>query len=281
MGPRLDLVPGWRAATHARRISDPSGKSMTVPQLWRAPSDRRWSPCATGRPTGPATASTNATSGAWRWRTGWRLSGPSWSPEPGTGSPCRAVCRTRSEGSGRARRGSRSCIDNASFRDLVRNLGTPATARTVPNQPAIPPMDELAPTAASHDLRTIGPPMSIGDGVWRMHPGGGLKGAVHRSWPRKHARSTPAYPSAPHHSACLPPSPFQAGRDGGTGDESRPAVEAPAVTLQSADDVSHLHEFRARDRCDDLLEPSPSRGDRRSRTSRRGRLRRAKFWSSS
>jgi hypothetical protein len=54
-------------------------------------------------------------------------------------------------------------------------------------------------------------------------------------------------------------------------------VEAPAVTLQSADHVSYLHEFKVRDRCDDLLEPSPSRGDRRSRTSRRGRLHRAKL----
>ncbi len=53
-------------------------------------------------------------------------------------------------------------------------------------------------------------------------------------------------------------------------------VEAPAVTLQSADDVSYLHELKVRDRCDDLLEPSPSRGDRGSRISRRGRLRRAK-----
>jgi hypothetical protein len=53
-------------------------------------------------------------------------------------------------------------------------------------------------------------------------------------------------------------------------------VEAPAVTLQSADDVSYFHELKVRDRCDDLLEPSPSRGDRGSRISRRGRLRRAK-----
>ena len=53
--------------------------------------------------------------------------------------------------------------DNASFRDLVRELGTPATARTVPSQPAFPPMDELARIAASHDLRPIGPPMSVED----------------------------------------------------------------------------------------------------------------------
>ena len=53
-------------------------------------------------------------------------------------------------------------------------------------------------------------------------------------------------------------------------------VEAPAVTLQSADDLSYVHEFKVGDRCDDLLEPSRSRGDRRSRISRRGRVRRAR-----
>ena len=51
--------------------------------------------------------------------------------------------------------------DNASFRDLIRDLGVPATARVVPSQPAFPPMDELARTASSHDLRPMGPPMSI------------------------------------------------------------------------------------------------------------------------
>ena len=40
---------------------------------------------------------------------------------------------------------------------------------------------------------------------------------------RPAARSIPAYPSAPRHLACPLPSPFQVGRDGGTGDESRPA----------------------------------------------------------
>jgi mannose-6-phosphate isomerase-like protein (cupin superfamily) len=54
--------------------------------------------------------------------------------------------------------------DNSSFRDLVRDLGTPATARTVPSHPTFPPMDELARIAAAHDLRPIGPPMSIEDG---------------------------------------------------------------------------------------------------------------------
>src|SRR5579859_519793 len=32
--------------------------------------------------------------------------------------------------------------DNASFRDLIRDLGTPASARVVPSQPTFPPMDE-------------------------------------------------------------------------------------------------------------------------------------------
>jgi hypothetical protein len=54
--------------------------------------------------------------------------------------------------------------DNSSFRDLIRDLGTPATASTVPSQPAFPPMDEIARTTASHDLRTIEPPISIEDG---------------------------------------------------------------------------------------------------------------------
>lgn len=49
------------------------------------------------------------------------------------------------------------------------------------------------------------------------------------------------------------------------------SVQAPAVTLQGTDDVSHLHEFKVRDRCDDLLEPSHSLRYRRSRISRRGR----------
>lgn len=50
--------------------------------------------------------------------------------------------------------------DNASFRDLIRDVGTPAVARVVPIRPTFPPMDELATIAASHDLRPIGPPMS-------------------------------------------------------------------------------------------------------------------------
>ncbi len=51
--------------------------------------------------------------------------------------------------------------DNASFRDFIRDVGGPATARVVPTQPQFPPMDELARIAASHDLRSIGPPMSV------------------------------------------------------------------------------------------------------------------------
>jgi len=53
--------------------------------------------------------------------------------------------------------------DNATFRDLIRDISTPATARVVPSHPTFPPMDELARIAASHDLRPIGPPMSAED----------------------------------------------------------------------------------------------------------------------
>ena len=53
--------------------------------------------------------------------------------------------------------------DNASFRDLVRDLGAPAAAHVVPSQPSFPPMDELARIAASHDVTPIGPPMSVDD----------------------------------------------------------------------------------------------------------------------
>ena len=51
--------------------------------------------------------------------------------------------------------------DNASFRDLIRDLGSPATARVVPTQPQFPPMNDLARISASYDLKPIGPPMSI------------------------------------------------------------------------------------------------------------------------
>ena len=50
--------------------------------------------------------------------------------------------------------------DNASFRDLIRDLGTPATARVVPSHPTFPSMDELARIAVSRDLRPVGPPVS-------------------------------------------------------------------------------------------------------------------------
>ena len=53
--------------------------------------------------------------------------------------------------------------DNSSFRDLIRDLGTPAAAHVVPAQPVFPPMDELARVASSHDLTPIGPPMSADD----------------------------------------------------------------------------------------------------------------------
>jgi hypothetical protein len=51
--------------------------------------------------------------------------------------------------------------DNASFRDLIRDLSSPAAARVVPTQPLFPPMEELARVAASHDLRPVGPPMTV------------------------------------------------------------------------------------------------------------------------
>jgi len=51
--------------------------------------------------------------------------------------------------------------DNASFRDLIRELGVPAAAHVVPAQPAFPSTDELARVASSHDLMVIGPPMSV------------------------------------------------------------------------------------------------------------------------
>jgi hypothetical protein len=53
--------------------------------------------------------------------------------------------------------------DNASFRDLIRDLGTPALSREVPDQPVFPPMDELARVASGHDLTPIGPPLSAED----------------------------------------------------------------------------------------------------------------------
>jgi mannose-6-phosphate isomerase-like protein (cupin superfamily) len=53
--------------------------------------------------------------------------------------------------------------DNVSFRDLVRALGVPATERVVPEQPAFPPMEELARVAGAHDLTPVGPPMSLED----------------------------------------------------------------------------------------------------------------------
>jgi hypothetical protein len=53
--------------------------------------------------------------------------------------------------------------DNASFRDLVRELGVPATARIPPAEPVFPLMPDLVRIAANHDLTPVGPPMSQQD----------------------------------------------------------------------------------------------------------------------
>jgi mannose-6-phosphate isomerase-like protein (cupin superfamily) len=50
--------------------------------------------------------------------------------------------------------------DNATFRDLIRDLGTPAPARTLPPHPEFPAPEDLARVAASHDLTPVGPPMT-------------------------------------------------------------------------------------------------------------------------
>ncbi len=50
--------------------------------------------------------------------------------------------------------------DNASFRDLIRDLGAPAEAHVVPPAPVFPAPDELARVAATHDLTPVGPPMT-------------------------------------------------------------------------------------------------------------------------
>ena len=51
--------------------------------------------------------------------------------------------------------------DNETFRDFVRELGTPAPDHVVPPHPSFPPMDELIAVFARHDLRPVGPPMTI------------------------------------------------------------------------------------------------------------------------
>ena len=51
--------------------------------------------------------------------------------------------------------------DNASFRDLVRALGVPATARVVPEQPLFPTMDELVRVTRANNLTPVGPPITI------------------------------------------------------------------------------------------------------------------------
>ena len=50
--------------------------------------------------------------------------------------------------------------DNASFRDLIRELGVPADTQIVPTQPLFPSVEEMARVAVAHDLRPIGPPLS-------------------------------------------------------------------------------------------------------------------------
>lgn len=53
--------------------------------------------------------------------------------------------------------------DNTTFRDFVRDLGTPTTERVPPPAPSFPSLDELARVAGNHDLRPIGPPMTPDD----------------------------------------------------------------------------------------------------------------------
>ena len=53
--------------------------------------------------------------------------------------------------------------DNASFRDLIRDLGAPAAAHVLPAQPVFPSTEDLARVAISHDLTPIGPPISVED----------------------------------------------------------------------------------------------------------------------
>ena len=53
--------------------------------------------------------------------------------------------------------------DNASFLDFIHAVSVPAATRVVPSQPSFPPMDEMVRLASSHDLRPVGPPMSVED----------------------------------------------------------------------------------------------------------------------
>ena len=50
--------------------------------------------------------------------------------------------------------------DNPTFRDLIRDLGSPAEARTLPPSPVFPSPEELGRVAATHDLAPLGPPLS-------------------------------------------------------------------------------------------------------------------------
>jgi quercetin dioxygenase-like cupin family protein len=51
--------------------------------------------------------------------------------------------------------------DNESFRAFVRDVGVPAEQQTTPPTPHLPPMDELARIATSHDMTIVGPPMKV------------------------------------------------------------------------------------------------------------------------
>ena len=51
--------------------------------------------------------------------------------------------------------------DNETFRDFVDDLGAPAREHVLPNPPSFPAIEELVRVAALHDLRPVGPPMTI------------------------------------------------------------------------------------------------------------------------
>jgi mannose-6-phosphate isomerase-like protein (cupin superfamily) len=53
--------------------------------------------------------------------------------------------------------------DNATFRDLIREVGVEAETRSLPLRPVFPNPDELTRVAAGHDLTPVGPPMTSDD----------------------------------------------------------------------------------------------------------------------
>jgi mannose-6-phosphate isomerase-like protein (cupin superfamily) len=61
--------------------------------------------------------------------------------------------------------------DNGSFRDFVRHLGAPAEARTIPDVPRMPAIDELARVAAGHDIAAIGPAMTVEEALGIIQQG--------------------------------------------------------------------------------------------------------------